>query len=79
MHEYKAPRVYWSVAAWLGGQGGRGPPADFFEGAPKFKKGAKNLMKLYGSVTFLPAPRGWSRAVNTDASDANVSVIIIDK
>ena len=49
-----------AVAAWLGGAGGRGPPADFFKGAPKFKKGAKNLLKLHGSITFFPAPRGWS-------------------
>ena len=42
-----------SVAAWLGGaRGPWPPPADFFGGAPKFKKGAKNLMKLHDSITF---------------------------
>ena len=41
------------MAAWLGGPGGgRGPPADFLEGAPNFKKGAKNFMKFDGSITF---------------------------
>ena len=46
-----------TVSGGLAG-GARGPwppPADFFEGAPKFKKGAKNLMKLHGSITFFPA------------------------
>ena len=40
------------VAAWQGGQGGHGPPADFFEGGPKFTRGAKKFMKFDGSITF---------------------------
>ena len=35
-----------------GGLGAVALPADFFEGAPTFKKGAKNLMKVHGSITF---------------------------
>ena len=45
---------------WLGGQGAMAPPADFFEGAPKFKRGAKNFMKSDGSIVFFPAPRSRS-------------------
>ena len=40
---------------WRPGRGARGamaPPADFFEGAPKFTRGAKNFMKFDGSITF---------------------------
>ena len=36
------------------------PPVEFFEGEPKFKKGAENLMKFDGSITFFPALRGMS-------------------
>ena len=48
-----------NLCQWRPGWGARGPPegrappADFFEGAPKFKKGAKNLMKLHGLITFI--------------------------
>ena len=43
-----------TVAAWQGGPGGPRPPppADFFEGAPKFTRGAKKFMKFDGSITF---------------------------
>ena len=60
MHVAAELRETSAVVAWLGGQGAVASQADFFEGVPKFKKGAKNLMKLCGSITFFPALCGWS-------------------
>ena len=39
---------------------GGGMFSGLFEGARKFKKGAKNFVKFDGSITFFPAPRGRS-------------------
>ena len=68
-----------SSGGLAGGQGAMPhPPADFFEGAPNFKWGARNFMKFDGSIVFFPAPRSrW--AFHTDASDANASIIVTDK
>ena len=59
------------------GPGGHGPQTEFFEGAAKFKKGAKSFMKYDGSITFSPVPHNRSHGMS-DPSDANVSVTVID-
>ena len=53
---YHLKALQWYPGWW--GTGAKAPLVGFFEGVPKFKKGAKNSMKLFdGSITFFTVPR----------------------
>ena len=45
-------QISFASGGLAGEPGGPWPPADFFEGPPKFTRGAKNFMKFDGSITF---------------------------